>query len=589
MSLQFTLPIGQPASDSAADLVQYVELLGSAVTFESDTFSSSTPYARYQLSGIVPNLQVVPTLWPGTVSQSAAQMVRVDMPPSIHLQLRRLLGREIPIPMTATYGPVQLAEQELSVAPGSTIGQISSTELYLWLQDQDGYYLNPFDYFQLFEQHKLWGLPDLLRCPLIPAEDYDGPIRICGSQPAVGLSGSLIIEGGSRNLQIHNPPDTLPATHFSFLSNDTITLTLASAPDTAAPALRLINQSHQDHRGDDDPALADIPLTNTTPPRWQFAIEDHLRPHHATYTPGEGRQVPDDDPVPPLAYQLEVRFTGNNGPELRLLNITQDTIDIIRQEYVFHRRPYQNRTPDGLPVPERALLQPNHPPAFAPNFQAWELQRSNYGAGHGNILRNANEMYRVAQYMRNHNSAQLDTMRTQNPNPIAEAVTDAVRVTSSWRNPERNENLSGAAFRSNHQSGRALDMQSFHVQQQPRSPDPPIAINSNIPLHLAMFQAGQDLLDELIRLNDAANCEEVEILLEHRGDTLWSYGVANGATTATTQRGGDYTSIVGPPTNNTANDLNSAAAYATHVHVGWRPANENNPLTLPTLPEENDG
>jgi hypothetical protein len=100
-------------------------------------------------------------------------------------------------------------------------------------------------------------------------------------------------------------------------------------------------------------------------------------------------------------------------------------------------------------------------------------------------------------------------------------------------------------------------------------------------MHLAMFYAGWDFLDELIDENTLDACRDVRIILEHRSKSLWVYRVS-GATTVS-QRGSHFDEVAGAPTADDEEDLRRAASYATHVHVAWKPRDAAGPLALPEI------
>lgn len=592
MPLRFALPIGHPQEGSTAAVQQHVSALAAALTFDADAFSATHTAIIYRFDesgNATDSLKTLRLSFPASWTTIPGQMVQFVMRPATHVQLRRLLGDDIPTPMFMTLGPTaellpdQSILEEQSLAVGSQIGMLLGNELHVTLQDQNGYYLNPLDYFQLFEQEQLWDLPESVRCPLIPATDREGAIRIAG--PNVPQGPTMTISGGSKNLEIHNPPQTLPDSYFSFLANEQIAVQLVGAQTNPAPTLRLTNQCHQDHikPADADGTATvmhfDFPPVSGQPTRWQFNVQSVMQPWHEQYTQGAGRTTASE----PLRYQIQASYEHSSGSETRLLQIVQDVKDTIRQEYEFHRDPYQ--TEDGLPTPQRREFQPNVVPEFVTNFTANEFQRHNYGPGYGNVLRNAVEVYRVAEYMRNRNAVALDVFRGQTPPGIPAEITNSVRITSSWRNPERNENSNGV-LNSNHQYGRALDLNSFHRQAQPaRPPTAPTQFINNRPLYQAMFQAGMDFLDALIDLNGAARCASVEIILEYYWWALWRYRVSG--TTTEQVAGSRFVDSVGTAaTGDDSVDLQAAAAYATHVHVGWRPADGVQPLTLPALPGE---
>jgi hypothetical protein len=339
----------------------------------------------------------------------------------------------------------------------------------------------------------------------------------------------------------------------------------------AAAALRLIDAS---------PATV---RTKTTPPQvnlsggrhWNIVPQALLRHYHAAYTPTMGRSK---DPTPALAWRLRATLPGGG---ILSTTVTQDERDVIRQEYVCHRPPFQAAAagPSFPTVPERTLFVRNAPPPFATHFTPGETCTNNYGAGAGDWLANAVETYRVAEVMRRLFAQQLATRRVAGTLPAA-ITRYGIRLNSGWRNPERNEHVEGA-INSNHQFGRALDLVSAHITKRTNALAS-FAAERAI-LHQAMFHAGGEFLRALVAANGAAACGNVEILLEQRSKALWKFvALADGSVAAVA--GGKYQDVVGhaPPAD--ADDgIVAASAHASHVHVGWRPGQEDTPLTLPEI------
>lgn len=580
MSMKFYLPVGQPGLVSAAtDANSYRQVLpygGGA--FGGDCVS--TTYGNPERPLTVKYRSVV-AMAPGVIYYDAdTSMIRLQLMYTTHKALHRLFGGELPVPIRINYGPLNFHSSGrtlIALEPdqggnasawhslcdaGTVIGDLIGPTFTISMQDQNGYYLDCRRYFQLFNEHGLWDLPDGVRCPLIDPTDLTGPVEIAGPIPVATGESYFRIAGGSLATAINNPADPLLPEYFSFLSRDEIQVSVKNLPTGLNGSLRVTDVSDPMYRTKQTPRWFEPPAART----WNIVLQQLRKPHHLAYKKQNGKKQPGQ----PLAYSL--RIAAGNPERIMTSTITQDGRDVVRQEYLFHSEPFQSGT-DPLDIPARVRLERNIKPKFVKHFAPKELQRSNYGPKSGNWLLNRTEIYHVAEYMRRE-FARILTEQGGGTLP-AQISSFGVKVNSSWRNPERNEVVNGAR-RSNHQFGRALDLKSVQFNWAPSLTSQRKALN------LAMFNAGRIFLEALIALNGGSSCTSVEILFERGWKLLWHYN-ATSSGSITSMPGDEYAEEVGAQPANKEAAIEKAAAYVSHVHIGWKPKIETTPLILPDI------
>lgn len=570
MSLKFYLPVGKPdlvQSQSDADEFRQT-LQHNGVPFAGDqvwaTYCPPSPAAE------------LPVDYCTTVALTGGfahydpflKVVRLELMFSAVNTLETILGDELPIPIRFTFGPVTANfTGNKQVAAGETLGELDGVSFNISMQDQNHFYLDPSAYFQLFNQHNLWNLPSGVRCPLIPATYpptfIDGQINVAGPDPVASSEPFLSISGGSLGLVVHNPPNPLPTHYFSFLSNDTITTSVTNLGADQTAALRFKDVSQQMYHTKINTGYVDLADAN----EWSIIPQDELKPYHKSYKKENGKKSVGEA----LTYQLKI--TVSNPSTTLSTTISQDQKDIIRQEYLFHSKPFQSGN-TVLAIPERQQLERNHKPNFVEHFKPYELQRSNYNAKNGNWMLNRREVYHVAEYMRRQFADRLVALEIAGT--LSEKITSyGLAVTSSWRNPERNERVNGVR-NSNHQFGRALDLRSSHFSWKNSFTE------ERRTLQLELFNVGYEFLADLIQLNGGVNCGSVEILLERGPKLLWSYR-ALGNNSIESKKGSKYTEVVGTAPSDNEGAIRKAARHASHIHIGWKPTDPETPLILPDI------
>ncbi|MEZ5407539.1 MAG: hypothetical protein R2761_05890 [Acidimicrobiales bacterium] len=152
-------------------------------------------------------------------------------------------------------------------------------------------------------------------------------------------------------------------------------------------------------------------------------------------------------------------------------------------------------------------------PDFAEHFGVEEFtDDNNYTNSPESVLLHGSELFHVAEFMRRQYAGLLAAARRDDPGSIPETVLSYdLRVRSSWRNPERNASVPKSSPTSNHQFGRALDLKPVHFPAAPAT------------LIMLLFDAGRDLLEQLIALNGVSALGDIEVFIEKGGLMLWRY------------------------------------------------------------------
>jgi hypothetical protein len=333
--------------------------------------------------------------------------------------------------------------------------------------------------------------PECQRCDgsnCVPDSGQDG--NRCQNDHCKECKGGSCTQTSTR-VEIDEPPDnpspsdSLFATNFSFLSATVITanasLTGNGDPSeiewTVTPTLGGVrNESPADRKG----------------PTFSFTPDP---PPHPPYVPGTGCGNPGNGSCArsqPLSYAILAKYCGSNDTN----TISQDQLDIIRQEYLNH----------SIAIPDRDEFRV---PAATANFSAADVLTTAYSVvlgspetlaqnvrdelnrrirddvqaiavGTTNLAptapvvtpgQNVQEIGAILNTQRCNGAPQPATCDDQvlndaivaGPNGIAETVAEnratnvGLRINSAWRNPERNEAV-GGVLNSRHQYGNAIDL-----------------------------------------------------------------------------------------------------------------------------------
>ncbi len=572
MSVPFHLPLGEPGwVDGPASAAAYrAQVVNSEWGFAGDSV-----FAAFQSAGgpLAEELRKVVAPSAGVAWYDAdTHLVRLQLMASTMRYLRELLPAGVPAPQRLMLGPLEWPHQGPSrvVEGGDVIGPLRGPVFVIQALCQDGFFLDPLHLFEALESLGLWALPDGVRCPLLPVDPIAGPFVLAGPSPVARGSAYLSVRGGSFDVLIHNPPPVLPASRFSALSSDAIEVEVHNLAAADEAVLRFTDLSPTTARTVPNPAAVDLPAGR----RWSIVPQVVRKPTHEDYTPTHGSR----EPSPALMWRL--RATLDGGTALTT-TITQDARDVIRQEYVFHRPPFQVSPPTPPEVPQRRLIEPDVAPPFARFFTPRQMCTNNYGAGAGDWLLNSAETYRVAETLRRLFAQQLAARKVAGTLPDVVNLY-GVNVKSGWRNPERNENVEGA-LNSNHQQGRALDLRSSHINDANKNLADYAPVRAV--LHESMFRAAEAFLRALVDANSGAACASVEILLEKDAKALWVFSaLADGSLRS--RHGSKYSEVVGAaPPSDADLGIRTAARHASHVHVGWKPADADAPLVLPAIPD----
>ncbi len=566
MNNTLALPIGHPDSNVAdADIPVYLEALSLALSWDGSDFVPSNPNRKYGLDASAAqfaSFQKLYALWDGVAIKTADDQLSIQMAPSSYLDLQRKYKSRIPIPKIVTYGPVAADTQietgnSTSVKAGEFLGTLAAgSDFILQFSTEAGYRLDPLYVIKLLENEDLWDLPSDLIHPLLDATPAQENLLIVGPGAAEDTAPYLKLMGGQKGIIVLNPGDSLSDAYFSCLSNDEVNISVENS--TSDWTLRVEDVSDDMYQTNNDPKHVDKPAGR----QWTFLAETELKPFHETYNNKEnGKRVPGK----PLCYKL----TASTETDTLETTFCQDIIDIIRQEYRHHSNPIQNDAV-VLDIPTRIKIKFNR--ERSANFSTKEMQKGNYDAKDNNWILNATENFIVAELMRSYYVQIVEPARILDPETYAHVRSNALTINSSWRNPERNEDVGGAR-KSNHQFGKALDLKSSHrggIDDNPK----------NIPVNYDLFQAGRRFLAELIVLNTGAKCTKVEIFLERFGALLWKYS-ANAAGEISSTVGSKYGDVVGeePPDEEAA--IKKACRFATHIHIAWPSTNPDEGLVLP--------
>lgn len=562
------------------------------VILEASPFGADNVWARFTVPADAPEeVRRVSAPWSGSARLEANGLISLEMDLQTLEEVRERLGEEVPVPQRMTFGPIRWNGQvsapwkqegrnilaSLGEA-GALLGSLEGTELRIALRDEHGAWLDPIGFMRRLHELGLWELAGAAEHPLVPPSASPEMLEIAGDPPLSPGAPYLRLWGGSRlgNLSIHNPPAVLPTRYFSFLSEDTVHLGVMNVPAGAACTFRMNDQTAEPYKS---PPYWDIP-TLPIGSAWSVVPQDVIRPFHLIYQKGKriDENTWDDGngkrtPGPALTYQLTVQVPGHGA---LLTTISQDERDVIRQEYVFHRPPYQIDVDDAdsegcskLKILARDALEQLL--KDSEHFKAADVgDDNNYwkaGEDGPKWAARPRETFEIAEQMRWHFQRRLT--QAQQAETVPWHVFRELNINSSWRNPERNEAAGGVA-NSNHQEGRAVDL-------KPLAPAGPEVMSR---LRDVLLNAARDLYTDLLAVNTPAACVRVEFLLEFYGSSLWRlYGEGGEVKDG---KGGSYAKVFknDPIARDSEDPYPHALAKATHFHIAW-PSATSQALTLP--------
>ncbi|MEZ5407540.1 MAG: FAD-dependent oxidoreductase, partial [Acidimicrobiales bacterium] len=322
VSFQAYAPLGLPAGADVADQRAHAETLNRRLTVDPTPFAGDRVAQRYTLDapdGLGDELRELVAIWSGFPQLTTDQHVAIRLDAALALQLRDLIG--VPYPTLATYGPIALGALGSSdrVVGGQRLGRMAGPHFEVTLQDEHDCYLDPLAVFERFERAGLWAGSGGARNPLLLSADFDRPLDVAGPNPVPAGRPFLRLRGGWRGATMHNPPDPLPTDYLSFLSTDAVTIGVGNLG--TAGVLTIEDITEPMYR-----TVATNPITVTINGDHEFVAKTALPPRGTS----SGKR----DPGVPLTYRIIVELP--NDPQPLMTTITQDTRDIIRQEYVFH-------------------------------------------------------------------------------------------------------------------------------------------------------------------------------------------------------------------------------------------------------------
>lgn len=564
-SSKLSYPLGSPAAGWDA---AYISHLKAILTPDENDFSPLNVSAKFNVNATATaEDKKVVAIWDGEYEIIGGMVISTAVPDIYIRFLRDTYSESLPVPKKIIYGPIDTADGKLTCKSGDVIGSLTGNEFNLYFREKHEYYLNAYTYLELLRSKDLFVLDSSFDFPF--SRNNISGVSELALEPATPGGSYYSIGGGSMSNVIYNPGTSIPDDLFSFLSNDTIDI----AVYTAQPVSIDIDDIT-------DAMYVARPNTNfsSNGSNLSFVPQTDLKPFHKSYNNDLVNTANNNgkrEEGAPLSYQIRIFIGGTLTFETKII---QDRKDIIRQEYLFHSVPFQDRAvnnlikQDLLEIPGRSTVQVNSSQSafFKPDVF---YDHNNY---HDYLL-NPGAIVKIAEWMRRNYVDQLLAIYENNTFVVPDEIsTYDLKINSSWRNPERNEKVGGVQ-KSNHQFGRAVDLASKHAKTLANNP-------KNVAVHYALFQSGKVWLSEMIDLNGARNCRSLEVLLERKNVKILSY-ICDNAGVITMEKPATYNTIVtNPPVNDSEFALISRAGeYASHIHIGWN-APDGIELKFPAAP-----
>lgn len=646
MSIRLYYPIG-PDSEEVSDpdkVEGIINFLVSNIRLVPDSFGKSHfdgdhPYLDYlctdffSLSSALTEsrLRKIICPWDGILIDKAdALTIQVSSEYkrllSANLEERNIAGF-VPTYFKITSGNLAIHSSQDScteVKAGEVFGSLTGNDIRISFLDEEENFINPFYFYSLFQDL----LPDKDILTLgNPFRDQEKIVpHLSGKNEIEPGELFITISGGTRQFLIANPPPVVHPRYFSFLWQPTETLASKVSrnwgpicrSEREESVVTIFFSNDSDIATDyslklqikDNPAFIQADYISDIEeiyylPVISLTISDHILPLIKKYTKANGSRSPSN----PLRIKASISC---NNTYFFDFEIGQDTIDIIRQEYVFHCVPPNPRGGKRicLPVPAREeIIQLNngdHSGMQFPELYKQLFKNNNYTNKNTNItLGNKKVFARLLDFFQSRYRTAIRNMIQEGI--IPNYITSELTVNSSWRNPERNEAV-GGVINSNHQFGDAFDITA--VQKLRYSdyyspylldalgvgpPEPSVSsdldqLRNRIVHNLNMtnrflmsnlFALGHDYLMELKSAADQLESEgfnkyfSTELLLEHNTDILITKKFAENSSTPGDLKRNLYEKYE-DSLYNRPDDLpeaeylvNKVSGESTHVHVGW--------------------
>ena len=328
LEFKVALPIGHPSATlTDAQRTAAVQNVASKLRGVTGTpFGPTSTRLRFRFH--TPESFLVNALWAGELTPASGSMATIELPPALTRHMTALLDYGLPTPRHVVFGPLSLVDTVLdkwssgggstTVLPGDDVGVLTGDTLELGFLDAAGLAIDPTWVLRLFDSLGVWALPDPSRNPLLAPAAM--PASVSVATPAATSVPAMTLRGSAGKVRFMRPPASVQAGLFPFLASDTLAVGLIGAP--AGTRWRIVVQ---------DVAAGTAPFT--TP----YASSSEV-----SFAPWRDLVPPAPSSVSRrLHYRITVQFDSAGLPPLTPVEIQQNDIDKLRQEY----------EDAGLPVP----------------------------------------------------------------------------------------------------------------------------------------------------------------------------------------------------------------------------------------------
>ena len=492
--LTFTvaLPLNHPDSQLPAmgrdAAVQ--ELADALLEITSDPFGAGAIHMRMRFAAGADFPATA--MWSGELAPVGEDnLVVIELAPALTLHLLTLIPSGYPVPRKVIAGPLRLdnaisdwflsAVDSLTVTAGQIIGRPASDTLELGFLDADDFAIDPSWCLRLFDALRVWDLPD-------PGSN---PFQAPGALPATALvvprnapaSGAgITFQASGSNAKLIRPPSNLSGALTSFIASDTITIGLQGVTPIVPWSLRIEDLTFGPYRSATSPFSSPFgavteatfnPQLNLTPAPFQTASPQRT----------------------PLHYRVTIEFE-NGQPAPPALDIEQDPIDVLRQEY----------ETGGLPVPGRERF--GFVPGGWETFDVDSLYQNDAFFG-GRLGLDPIALPRLVEAIGHAFDRHLHPAGLAN-NDVAWYLSSQLLVVDGYRSPQKNRLLGGS---NDHPA-----QHGFYLKLRPLADTKPGIIFQ------ALVAAALEILEALQDQNATRTFSQLELRLTSRlNDWVWTW------------------------------------------------------------------
>lgn len=489
LPFKVALPTGHPPSDvDPASRTSLADTVRTSIVATTGTpFGPNSTRLRFRFNA--PG-RTVNAMFPGQLTAPGPNnLISIELSPAQARHLLDAMPPGCPAPRHVTISPVALSEDvtsklasgAVSVKTGEAVGTLTGDTLALGFLDEKRHAIEPSWCLHLFDDLGAWDLTDASRNPLQAFAALPNVVSLLGSGPATGPA--LTLRSATGRVRFIHPPASVEGALLPFVASDSIFAGLLGVP--AGTRWRVAVQD-----------LGGGGASFTSP--YSAATEVSFRPQRDLPAASAGAAARR------LRYRIAVEFETAGLPSVSPVEVRQDVIDQLRQEY----------EDASLDVPARARF--GYVPGGRQRIDEAQVYANNdYFAAGVRVGLDPETLPVVADALALafERSLHRDGIPEDDPRNW---LTSDLRVVDGYHSPRRHASLPGV------QPGAA--MHGFYLKVQPRANSQATIVGHHL------LAACLEVMNQLLSVNPTVSFSRLEArLLSVAGDPCWGWTMDAGA------------------------------------------------------------